>query len=63
MCVSDGVCVCIMLCVSDGVCVFVCLGSRWKKLVYPSGLMAIGASVYYPQKASEIAKVSVCVCV
>ncbi|XP_031427205.1 apolipoprotein O, a isoform X2 [Clupea harengus] len=35
---------------------FLARGSRWKKLVYPSGLMAIGASVYYPQKASEIAK-------
>ncbi|XP_062393135.1 apolipoprotein O, a isoform X3 [Sardina pilchardus] len=35
---------------------FLARGSRWKKLVYPTGLMAIGASVYYPQKASEMAK-------
>ncbi|KAL2094443.1 hypothetical protein ACEWY4_009162 [Coilia grayii] len=35
---------------------FLARGSRWKKLVYPSGLMAVGASVYYPQQASEIAK-------
>lgn len=29
-----------------------------KKLAYPAGLMGIGASIYYPQQAVAIAKVS-----
>lgn len=33
-------------------------GSKIKKLVYPAGLMGIGASMYYPQQAVAIAKVS-----
>ncbi|XP_056100282.1 apolipoprotein O, a isoform X2 [Rhinichthys klamathensis goyatoka] len=31
-------------------------GSRLKRLVYPTGLMAVGASMYYPQEAVTIAK-------
>ncbi|XP_048850609.1 MICOS complex subunit MIC26-like isoform X1 [Brienomyrus brachyistius] len=31
-------------------------GSRIKKLIYPTGLMALGASLYYPQQAASIAK-------
>uniref|UniRef100_A0A8D0KWH4 MICOS complex subunit n=1 Tax=Strix occidentalis caurina TaxID=311401 RepID=A0A8D0KWH4_STROC len=30
---------------------FLARGSRIKKLVYPTGLMGIGASMYYPQQA------------
>ncbi|NXS66943.1 MIC26 protein, partial [Pandion haliaetus] len=37
---------------------FLARGSKIKKLVYPAGLMGIGASVYYPQQAVAIAKVS-----
>lgn len=33
-------------------------GSKMKKLAYPAGLMGIGASIYYPQQAVAIAKVS-----
>ncbi|XP_067262150.1 apolipoprotein O, a isoform X1 [Chanodichthys erythropterus] len=31
-------------------------GSRLKRLIYPTGLMAVGASMYYPQEAVTIAK-------
>lgn len=31
-------------------------GSRMKKLVYPAGLMALSASLYYPDKAAAFAK-------
>ncbi|XP_056602363.1 apolipoprotein O, a isoform X1 [Triplophysa dalaica] len=31
-------------------------GSRLKKLVYPSGLMAVAASLYYPKEAVTMAK-------
>ncbi|NXL51494.1 MIC26 protein, partial [Podilymbus podiceps] len=37
---------------------FLARGSKIKKLVYPAGLMGIGASMYYPQQAVSIAKVS-----
>ncbi|XP_036436743.1 apolipoprotein O, a isoform X2 [Colossoma macropomum] len=37
---------------------FLARGSRLKKLVYPTGLMAVGASLYYPQQAATIAKSS-----
>ncbi|NXF67774.1 MIC26 protein, partial [Ciccaba nigrolineata] len=37
---------------------FLARGSRIKKLVYPTGLMGIGASMYYPQQAVAIAKVA-----
>ncbi|XP_072547764.1 apolipoprotein O, a isoform X2 [Salminus brasiliensis] len=35
---------------------FLARGSRLKKLIYPTGLMAVGASMYYPQEAVTIAK-------
>ncbi|NXX11608.1 MIC26 protein, partial [Podargus strigoides] len=35
---------------------FLARGSKIKKLVYPAGLMGIGASMYYPQQAVAIAK-------
>ncbi|XP_010898162.1 apolipoprotein O, a isoform X2 [Esox lucius] len=35
---------------------FFARGSRVKKLFYPTGLMAIGYSMYYPQQAAAIAK-------
>uniref|UniRef100_A0A672QZJ7 MICOS complex subunit n=1 Tax=Sinocyclocheilus grahami TaxID=75366 RepID=A0A672QZJ7_SINGR len=31
-------------------------GSRLKKLIYPTGLMAVAASMYYPQEAVTVAK-------
>ncbi|KAF4113896.1 apolipoprotein O, a isoform X2 [Onychostoma macrolepis] len=31
-------------------------GSRLKKLIYPTGLMAVSASMYYPQEAVTVAK-------
>uniref|UniRef100_A0A8C2C9J4 MICOS complex subunit n=1 Tax=Cyprinus carpio TaxID=7962 RepID=A0A8C2C9J4_CYPCA len=31
-------------------------GSRLKKVIYPTGLMAVAASMYYPQEAVTIAK-------
>ncbi|NWV01210.1 MIC26 protein, partial [Upupa epops] len=37
---------------------FLARGSKIKKLVYPAGLMGISASMYYPQQAVAIAKVS-----
>ncbi|NXY47578.1 MIC26 protein, partial [Ceuthmochares aereus] len=37
---------------------FLARGSKIKKLVYPAGLMGIGASMYYPQQTVSIAKVS-----
>ncbi|KFV10529.1 Apolipoprotein O, partial [Tauraco erythrolophus] len=37
---------------------FLARGSKIKKLVYPGGLMGIGASMYYPQQAVAIAKVA-----
>ncbi|XP_074953132.1 MICOS complex subunit MIC26 isoform X1 [Phalacrocorax aristotelis] len=37
---------------------FLARGSKIKKLVYPAGLMGIGASMYYPQQAVSIAKVA-----
>lgn len=33
------------------------LGSRIKKLIYPTGLMALATSLYYPQQAASVAKV------
>uniref|UniRef100_A0A8C9RWS3 MICOS complex subunit n=1 Tax=Scleropages formosus TaxID=113540 RepID=A0A8C9RWS3_SCLFO len=35
---------------------FLSRGSRIKKLIYPTGLMALSASLYYPQQAATIAK-------
>ncbi|XP_014815895.1 PREDICTED: MICOS complex subunit MIC26 isoform X2 [Calidris pugnax] len=37
---------------------FLARGSKIKKLVYPAGLMGIGASMYYPQQAVAFAKVA-----
>ncbi|KAK2822764.1 hypothetical protein Q5P01_022829 [Channa striata] len=37
---------------------FLARGSRIKKLVYPAGLMAVSASLYYPEQAAAIAKSS-----
>ncbi|KAJ8266969.1 hypothetical protein GJAV_G00136740 [Gymnothorax javanicus] len=37
---------------------FLARGSRIKKLVYPTGLMALAASMYYPQQAASVAKVT-----
>ncbi|NXB57536.1 MIC26 protein, partial [Struthidea cinerea] len=37
---------------------FLARGSKIKKLVYPAALMGIGTSMYYPQQAVAIAKVS-----
>ncbi|XP_036380181.1 apolipoprotein O, a isoform X1 [Megalops cyprinoides] len=37
---------------------FFARGSRIKKLIYPTGLMALAASMYYPQQAASIAKVT-----
>ncbi|NXM70755.1 MIC26 protein, partial [Serilophus lunatus] len=37
---------------------FLARGSKIKKLVYPAGLMGIATSMYYPQQAVAIAKVS-----
>ncbi|NWX45832.1 MIC26 protein, partial [Steatornis caripensis] len=37
---------------------FLARGSKIKKVVYPAGLMGIGASMYYPQQAVTIAKVA-----
>ncbi|NWU64870.1 MIC26 protein, partial [Pterocles burchelli] len=37
---------------------FLARGSKIKKLVYPAGLMSIGASMYYPQHAVAIGKVA-----
>ncbi|KFP29711.1 Apolipoprotein O, partial [Colius striatus] len=37
---------------------FLARGSKIKKIVYPVGLMGIGASMYYPQQAVAIAKVA-----
>uniref|UniRef100_A0A8K9X6Y5 MICOS complex subunit n=1 Tax=Oncorhynchus mykiss TaxID=8022 RepID=A0A8K9X6Y5_ONCMY len=40
-----------------GLCDPLCLlGSRVKKLIYPTGLMAVGYTMYYPQQAASIAK-------
>lgn len=38
--------------------IFCGIGSKIKRLVYPVGFMGIGASLYYPQQAIAIAKVS-----
>uniref|UniRef100_A0A674APC0 Apolipoprotein O, b n=1 Tax=Salmo trutta TaxID=8032 RepID=A0A674APC0_SALTR len=38
----------------------VSLGSRVKRLVFPVGLMALSASMFYPQQATSLAKVCVC---
>ncbi|XP_047445165.1 MICOS complex subunit MIC26-like [Mugil cephalus] len=35
---------------------FLARGSRFKKLVYPAGLMTLSTSMYYPEKAADIAK-------
>uniref|UniRef100_A0A4W5P425 MICOS complex subunit n=1 Tax=Hucho hucho TaxID=62062 RepID=A0A4W5P425_9TELE len=35
---------------------FLARGSRVKKLIYPTGLMAAGYSMYYPQAAASISK-------
>ncbi|KAI4890042.1 hypothetical protein NFI96_023772 [Prochilodus magdalenae] len=35
---------------------FLARGSRLKKLIYPTGLMTVGASMYYPQEAATVAK-------
>ncbi|XP_009996799.1 PREDICTED: apolipoprotein O [Chaetura pelagica] len=37
---------------------FLARGSKIKKLVYPAGLMSIGASMYYPQQVVAIAQVA-----
>ncbi|XP_066508359.1 apolipoprotein O, a isoform X2 [Hoplias malabaricus] len=37
---------------------FLARGSRVKKLIYPTALMAVGASMYYPKEAVTIAKAS-----
>ncbi|NXI51726.1 MIC26 protein, partial [Chloroceryle aenea] len=37
---------------------FLARGSKIKKLVYPAGLMGIGASMYYPQQSVAVAKVA-----
>nr|XP_006628060.1 PREDICTED: MICOS complex subunit MIC26 [Lepisosteus oculatus] len=37
---------------------FLARGSRIKKLVYPTSLMVLGASLYYPQQAATMAKVT-----
>ncbi|NXI37794.1 MIC26 protein, partial [Galbula dea] len=37
---------------------FLARGSKIKKLVYPASLMAVSASMYYPQQAAAIAKVT-----
>ncbi|NXH23066.1 MIC26 protein, partial [Bucco capensis] len=37
---------------------FLARGSKIKKLVYPASLMGIGASLYYPQQAVAVAKVT-----
>ncbi|XP_067085399.1 apolipoprotein O, a isoform X1 [Osmerus mordax] len=38
--------------------IFLARGSRVKRLIYPTGLMAISTSLYYPQPAATIAKSS-----
>ncbi len=38
-------------------------GSRVKRLIFPVGLMALTASMFYPQQAASLLKVCVCVCV
>lgn len=35
---------------------FLARGSRFKKLIYPAGLMTVSASLYYPEQAANIAK-------
>lgn len=35
---------------------FLARGSRIKRLIYPTGLMSISASLYYPEQAAAIAK-------
>ncbi|KAM9440628.1 apolipoprotein O, a [Clarias gariepinus] len=35
---------------------FLAKRSRMKRLIYPTGLMTLGASMYYPQEAATIAK-------
>ncbi|XP_038135095.1 MICOS complex subunit MIC26-like [Cyprinodon tularosa] len=35
---------------------FLARGSRIKKVLYPAGLMTLGASLYYPEQAAAIAK-------
>lgn len=35
---------------------FFARGSRIKKLIYPAGLMTVGASLYYPEQAAAITK-------
>ncbi|NXA41231.1 MIC26 protein, partial [Eudromia elegans] len=37
---------------------FLARGSKIKKVVYPAGFMGIGVSLYYPQQAVAVAKVS-----
>ncbi|KAI1903128.1 hypothetical protein AGOR_G00024010 [Albula goreensis] len=37
---------------------FLARGSRIKKLIYPTGLMALATSMYYPQQAASVAKVT-----
>uniref|UniRef100_A0A8C2J0E3 MICOS complex subunit n=1 Tax=Cyprinus carpio TaxID=7962 RepID=A0A8C2J0E3_CYPCA len=37
-------------------------GSRLKKLIYPTGLMAVSASMYYPREAVTVTKVGESVC-
>lgn len=43
------------------VCLRVAPGSRIKRLVYPTSLVVICASMYYPQQAATIVKVCLCV--
>lgn len=35
---------------------FLARGSRIKKLIYPAGLIAVSASLYYPEQAAAVAK-------
>ncbi|XP_064206803.1 apolipoprotein O, a isoform X1 [Anguilla rostrata] len=37
---------------------FLARGSRIKKLIYPTGLMTLATSMYYPQQAASVAKVT-----
>ncbi|KAJ8347873.1 hypothetical protein SKAU_G00264620 [Synaphobranchus kaupii] len=37
---------------------FLARGSRIKKLIYPTGLMGLATSLYYPQQAASVAKVT-----
>lgn len=40
------------------VCFFCFLGGRVKRFLFPTGLMTLSASVFYPQHAATLAKAS-----